>query len=252
MRRLEPIREAPAHRVVITENLAGVLLSYLTETQERERGGVLLGHRNQSVTWVSMAVFPPQLVTDHMACEFDVGCLGVIHNAKDMLQRDLAQRVGTIVGWVHSHPRLGLFLSPTDEGTLSAWRQLDAQAVAVVADPYLRGHTSERLAWWRVPGPGHRLTLDASGPILTIAQVATVGEAINRSADSMGRWDIVTARAMLRIIAGPSGAGPWVTPADPSRTRNQGQPIAQPPEPRPGPAQPPGRNPGQNLGEGDA
>lgn len=252
MRRREPIGEAPGHRVVITENLAGVLLSYLSETQERERGGVLLGHRDQSVTWVSMAVFPPQLVTDHMACEFDVGCLGVIHNAKDMLDRELAQRVGAIVGWVHSHPRLGLFLSPTDEGTLSAWRQLDSQAVAVVADPYLRGHTSERLAWWRVPGPGHRLTLVASGPILTIPQVATVGEAINRSSDSAGRWDIVTARAALRIIVGPSGAGPRVPPADPTRTRNPGQPIAQPPEPGRGPAQQPGRNPGQNPGEGEA
>jgi hypothetical protein len=169
-----------------------------------------------------------------------------------MLDRELAQRVGTIVGWVHSHPRLGLFLSPTDEGTLSAWQQLDSQAVAVVADPYLRGHTSERLAWWRLPGPGHRLTLDASGPILTIPQVATVGEAVNRSADSVGRWDIVTARAVLRIIAGPGGAGPRVTPADPTQTRNPGQPVAQPPEPGQGPAQPPGRNPGDNPREGDA
>jgi proteasome lid subunit RPN8/RPN11 len=229
MRRSASFREPPGHHVVITENLAGVLLSYLSEA-EHERGGVLLGHRNQSVTRVSLAVFPPQLRRDRMACEFDVGCLSVIHNAKDLLNRELAERVGTIVGWVHSHPRIGLFLSPTDEDTLSAWRQLDPEAVAVVADPHLRGHTSERLAWWRNPGQGYLLDLDPLGdPNLTILQVATVAEAINSSAEPQGRWDIVTARAVMRIITSPGGAGPRPT----GRDRSAGQPRAEDQQPTP-------------------
>jgi Prokaryotic homologs of the JAB domain len=187
----------------MTENLAGVLLSYLSEAGEHERGGVLLGHRNPSVTWVSMAVFPPQLLRDTMACEFDVSSLNVIHSAKDRLDRQLGLQLGTIVGWVHSHPRLGLFLSGTDEGTLSAWRQLDPRAVAVVADPHRRGQAGEQLAWWRAPGPGHRLVLAPStSPILTIRQVATVAEALSESAGGPGGWDIVTARVVLRIIGG--------------------------------------------------
>ena len=44
----------------------------------------------------------------------------MIHTAKDMLDHELTARIGTIVGWVHSHPGHGLFLSRTDEDTLSA------------------------------------------------------------------------------------------------------------------------------------
>lgn len=234
MRQPESFREQPPRQdaVVITENLAGALLSYLSEA-EHERGGVLLGHHNQSVTRVSMAVFPPQLRRDRTACEFDVGCLSVIHTAKDTLDRELVQRVGTIVGWVHSHPRIGLFLSTTDAATLSAWRQLDPQAVAVVADPHLPGHTIERLAWWCVPGRGHRLALAAStAPILTIHQVAAVAEAINNSADPHGRWDIVTSRAVMRIIANPTGTGPRLPVQDPAATRYAGRPPGEE-QPRP-------------------
>jgi hypothetical protein len=196
----EPSDDPSRHRVAMTRTLAGVLLSYLSEAGEHERGGVLIGHRNSSATWVSMAVFPPQLLRDTMACEFDVGSLNLIHTAKDALSRQLSQQLGTIVGWVHSHPRLGLFLSRTDERTLSAWRQLDPEAIAVVADPYRRGQPRDQLAWWREQGPAHRLVIGRStSPVLTIGQVATVAEAISSSATAPGGWDVLTARVVLRI-----------------------------------------------------
>lgn len=227
-----------------------MLLSYLREAEEHERGGVLLGHRDQSVTRVSMAVFPPQLLRQSTACEFDVGSLSVIHAAKDMLDRKLSVGIGTIVGWVHSHPKLGLFLSETDGGTLGAWQQLDPRAVAVVADPYLPGRTSGRLAWWHEPGPGCYLTLDnETRPILTIGQVAAVAEALNRSADSPGRWDIVTARAVMRIIAAPDDGAPAVPSRDRTRASDADGLGTMGQQPRRDQAQQPQTNRGQRSGD---
>jgi proteasome lid subunit RPN8/RPN11 len=237
------------HRVVIPANLAGALLSYLREAGEHERGGVLLGRRDEVATWVSIALFPPQLLHDRIACSFDVGCLNVIHTAKDMLDGELTERIGTIVGWVHSHPGHGLFLSRTDVDTLSAWRQLDPKAVAVVADPYNRGLMGERIAWWRVPGRGRAVTLDQSrGAILTIRQVALVAEAINQSADPDTRWDIVTPRAVMRIMVNSASATPLASGQDPSRTQVQDQGSRRRPaqEPRRSPGEEPGQGPGQD------
>jgi proteasome lid subunit RPN8/RPN11 len=218
--------------VVIPADLVGALLSYLRETGGHERGGVLLGHRDETATWVSLAVFPPQLLRDRIACSFDVGCLNVIHTAKDMLDDDLTARIGTIVGWVHSHPGHGLFLSRTDEDTLSAWRQLDPKAVAVVADPYLQGHMRERIAWWRAPGRGRYITLEQwHGAILTIRQVTLIAEAFNQSGDLNSRWDIVTARTVMRIMASSDSAVPRAPAPDPGGAQVQDQ------QPRHGPAQ---------------
>jgi hypothetical protein len=199
--------QPPGPRVIIPADLVGVLLSYLYEAGGHERGGVLLGHRDEGVTWVSMALFPPQLQRDRLACSFDVGGLDVIHAAKAKLTGKLEARLGVIVGWIHSHPRLGLFMSPTDINTLSAWRQLDPKAVAVVADPYIRGPMRERLAWWDGPGRGHYVTLDRSGAaMLTYHQIAQVAEALNQSAGPDSRWDIVASRTVMRIMAGSGDA----------------------------------------------
>lgn len=218
----EATGEPKGSEVVIPADLAGALLSYLAETGGNERGGVLLGHRDEATTWVSMAIFPPQLERNRIACSFDVGGLNVIHTAKDLLDEGLTVRIGTIVGWVHSHPGHGLFLSRTDEETLSAWRQLDPKAVAVVADPYLRGHMRERIAWWRFPGRGRYVSFQQwRGAILTIRQVTLIAEALDRSAEPNSRWDIVTARTLLRIIAGSASALPPAPAHDPDRARAQ-------------------------------
>jgi proteasome lid subunit RPN8/RPN11 len=244
MRRLQPpwgaLDPSRGPRVVVSPNLVGALLSYLSEAGQHERGGVLLGHRDKDATWVSMAIFPPQLLRDRIACSFDVGCLSAIHTAKDMLGDELTQRIGTIVGWVHSHPGLGLFLSDTDVNTLSGWRQLDPEAVAVVADPSIRREMRERIAWWAAPGRGRYVALDQSrNALLTIGQVALVAEALNQSADPNGRWDIVTARTVMRIMPNGGIATPEASAQDPGQTQPQD------PEPRGNPGEQPLRDPGQ-------
>lgn len=219
-----PDQPPPGPHVIIPADLVSVLLSYLYEAGDHERGGVILGHRDKGVTWVSLALFPPQLQRDRLACSFDVGCLDVIHAAKAKLAGDLAAQLGVIVGWIHSHPRLKLFMSPTDENTLSAWRQLDPKAVAVVADPYLRRPMRERLAWWDGPGRGHDVTLDRSGAaILTFRQIAEVAEALRQSTGPDSRWDIVASHTVMQIMPGVGDAETRFAIQDPSRAPAQDQ-----------------------------
>jgi proteasome lid subunit RPN8/RPN11 len=213
MRARRPEREpgpvaGQAPRVILSDSMAVRLLAYLRDADERERGGVLLGRRDGEVTWVTMAVFPPQVTETRIECSFDVGCMGVLNAAKDRLDRKLKAEMGTTVGWVHSHPRYGLFLSPTDMQTLSSWRQLDPRAIAIVADPYLRAALGQQIGCWD-SGPAHFPLLDSSGTgFLRISQVAEVAEAINDSAAPDRQWDIVTAKTLIGFTATPSAASP--------------------------------------------
>jgi proteasome lid subunit RPN8/RPN11 len=194
-----PGRE-PGADIVFPASMADLLLYCLRAAGRHERGGVLLGRRDAEVTRVTMAVFPPQLVATPVACSFDVSCIEVLNAAKAGLDAALTAQMGTIVGWVHSHPGIGPFLSMTDAETLSSWRQLDPRAVAVVADPYLMGGFRDRIRWWHGPGRGHDIMLDPSEEgWLTIDQVAQTAAAITSSAGRNSRWDIVTAGTLMAI-----------------------------------------------------
>jgi len=57
---------------------------------------------------------------------------------------------GRIVGWYHSHPGLGLFLSQTDVGTHMGFYQFSPYAVSLVADP----HSGEFGVWIYENGAG--------------------------------------------------------------------------------------------------
>lgn len=53
----------------------------------------------------------------------------------DRLFRKLYSRPETVVGWYHSHPGFGCWLSSVDINTQQAFEQLTPRAVAVVVDP---------------------------------------------------------------------------------------------------------------------
>ena len=133
--------------VGVHPGLARSLLRYFGESYRDERGGVLLGQRRNHSSCIAAAVFPPQLARARDHCAFDVAGIDVVRKAvTELLDGDLRQRTGTIVGWVHSHPGHGLFLSASDATTLLSWVQLDQNTVAVVADPYLRVPPQGRIA----------------------------------------------------------------------------------------------------------
>ena len=54
-------------------------------------------------------------------------------NMLDMLEQ--TGRTEKVIGWYHSHPGFGCWLSSTDENTQASFEQLNPRAVAVVVDP---------------------------------------------------------------------------------------------------------------------
>ncbi len=52
-----------------------------------------------------------------------------------VLSPERLKRGEFVVGWIHTHPGLGLFLSNTDVRTQSLYQRLDKRSIAIVCDP---------------------------------------------------------------------------------------------------------------------
>jgi hypothetical protein len=201
-------------RVRIDPELAWTLVGYLGGTRRRERGGVLLGTRTDLDLRIVAAVFPPQLADSTVHCAFDVGSIDLLRRALTaMTAARVRQDVGTIVGWVHSHPDHGLFLSDTDVETLASWLNLDVDAVALVIDPFLSGRFQQRMAWWgRQRVRGTVIDAEPTGA-LTMPRTATLAQAIRDHAAFDHSWDVASSRCVIRVFP-PAGSGP-----EPARNR---------------------------------
>jgi proteasome lid subunit RPN8/RPN11 len=188
--------------VRLDAGLAHTIISYLREAELLERGGILIGQRDEHGVTVSGAVFPPQLARAGNHCAFDVSGIDTTRQALSALSDPETKRIAdTIVGWVHSHPSHGLYLSETDVRTLSEWVQLDEHAIAVVVDPFLRRPPDRQIAWWRGNQRGqHALFGHFGADALTLAQAACLAEAVHDSAVDNGRWDIVVPGCVISVF----------------------------------------------------
>jgi proteasome lid subunit RPN8/RPN11 len=177
----QPAEEAVGE-VRLVPALAKTLLTYLHAARENERGGVLLGRFEDSGVTVSGAVFPPQLTRARNHCAFDVQDIDIVREAMSAMV--------VIVGWVHSHPKWGIFMSETDKRTMRSWVSLDERAVAIVIDPFAT-HWPERIGCW---GKNGEVCLDmAARPDregFTIEQASHLAQAIGGLTTS-GRWDVL-------------------------------------------------------------
>ena len=236
---MEPGDESP--KVQFDPGLARTLVEFLRQPAPIERGGVLLGRRNDEKIHVSLAVFPPQLVHASSHCAFAVNAIEILRNASDTVEPAGAMRpVEKIVGWVHTHPTIGLYLSNTDVTTFASWTRLDAAAVAVVIDPYLAGDEIDRIGWWAAPDgdapvePGPRMAdrqrvseVDPAAPdALSWAASALLAEAIDREGNG-GGWEIVSATGVHSVFPRPQ---PRPEPARQPEPAPQVEPQS-PPEP---------------------
>jgi len=103
--------------------------------QRTEQGGVALVSRAQDVLLVLGAVFPSQVSASSTRCEFPTIEVDRVRRALDQVADDIGIAAGEIrMTWVHTHPRLGVFLSGTDHNTSHYWRQLDPQFTPIVID----------------------------------------------------------------------------------------------------------------------
>jgi len=94
-----------------------------------ERIGLLMGVLEDQSLWVNDTI-PGDNETSELSCVFPTQRLARVAN--DILEGRIQ---GRIVGWYHSHPGHGLFLSQTDLDTHMQFYQFSPYAVSLVADP---------------------------------------------------------------------------------------------------------------------
>jgi 26S proteasome regulatory subunit N11 len=93
-----------------------------------ERIGLLMGVLEDQSLWVN-DIIPGDNETSEVSCVFPTQRLARV--ADDILEGRIQ---GRIVGWYHSHPGHGLFLSQTDLDTHMQFYQFSPYAVSLVAD----------------------------------------------------------------------------------------------------------------------
>ncbi|MFF4021010.1 Mov34/MPN/PAD-1 family protein [Streptomyces sp. NPDC001843] len=208
------IRAHAGDDVVFDREWGRTLLAYFARFTT-ERGGVLVGKRSTGPVEITAAVFPPQRVSTATRCSFDTGVIEGVHETlSDVRRTERGDHGTTVLGWVHSHPRMGVFLSDQDRHTLTTWTSLDAAAVALVADPFAQ--SSQIRAWGdrcaprpiRVRDESEGLMLD-EGVLLADALSGVVDPGLR------GLWDIVGSAGVISISA--VRARPAAGPAEEER-----------------------------------
>jgi proteasome lid subunit RPN8/RPN11 len=121
---------ADAVRIFIYESVLDQVLVYSDAELQRERGGFLLGDAEADER-VIVTGFVPAEHTHQQAAH-----LTFTHETWAHLRRETAQRFpgSRVVGWHHTHPGLGIFLSEYDRFIHRHFFQHPWQ-VAMVVDP---------------------------------------------------------------------------------------------------------------------
>ncbi len=161
-----PKEVAPVNQTdetMVSKSLVDQSMDFTAPRGRLEMGGVLIGHIDQGGRInVVTGFFPEQLKETPGYCRFSGSWVAVAASACEFAN-SFSTGEGIpelrIVGWIHTHPDLGLFLSSTDVSTYSTLRSMvpDSKFIAVVIDP-LRGQDgvfpSERLPHTFFPASG--------------------------------------------------------------------------------------------------
>ncbi|HUT81338.1 MAG TPA: Mov34/MPN/PAD-1 family protein [Candidatus Bathyarchaeia archaeon] len=104
------------------------IIDWTSSNTEREIGGYLIGHIEKSKVIITEAIFAtaesnPTFVSFDNMMQFNI--------IEDLEKKGKNE---TIVGWFHSHPGLGCFMSGTDVATQKIYQALLPESVAMVND----------------------------------------------------------------------------------------------------------------------
>jgi proteasome lid subunit RPN8/RPN11 len=113
----------------MSKNLMSKIMDHLKSAPEEEVIGVLIGRMNDQVLIVQDAVSGEGL-REEKKVVLPGESLAKI--ADDIVKRKVE---GNIVGWYHSHPGYGVFMSEVDKDTQSKLNQFSPYIVALVSDP---------------------------------------------------------------------------------------------------------------------
>ncbi len=108
-----------------------------------EMGGLMIGHVDEQGRNVcAVGIFPEQIQDTPTYCEFDGKWMAICAAAADYANTQIEGGSEDtpnlrVIGWIHTHPGLGLFLSETDIKTYEDNLNMtnDDRFVAVVVDP---------------------------------------------------------------------------------------------------------------------
>jgi hypothetical protein len=132
------------HEAVVPNSIIEHTKSFTAPRGKMEMGGLLFGHVDSSGRNVCVVgFFPKQAQATPSYCEFEGKWMAIGAAAADKAnQVNAGQGVPRIrvIGWIHTHPDLGIFLSGTDVDTFRQNMNFspDGRFIAVVVDP-LRG-----------------------------------------------------------------------------------------------------------------
>lgn len=134
---ISPVDGTPQHKlfVLVSEKALQSLYHFLESDLSREHGGVLVGlpyHDPQlDLSFVDIQSALPALETDGSPVHMQLTAA-----AWESISGNLEESFPglAIIGWYHSHPDLGVFMSSTDAATQRAFYSQD-WSLALVVDP---------------------------------------------------------------------------------------------------------------------
>jgi proteasome lid subunit RPN8/RPN11 len=135
-----------AHQPIVPVEIIEQTTAFTSNRGRLEMGGLLIGHVDEQGRNVVVAgFFPEQTEASSGYCEFEGGFAALAAGACDYAN----ERTGgshtpnlRVIGWIHTHPDIGIFLSGIDVRTFKTLRQMsgDGRCVAVVVDPLRKIH----------------------------------------------------------------------------------------------------------------
>ena len=139
-------KKIPTYGAIVPKSVVEQARSFTAPRGRLEMGGLLVGHVDDHGRNVCVAgFFPEQIQSSPTYCEFDGSwmaiCTAALEYANEAPSGDGSEVPSLrIIGWIHTHPDLGIFLSGTDQSTYRANMRYspDGRFLAVVVDP-LRG-----------------------------------------------------------------------------------------------------------------
>ena len=135
-----------AHPAMVPNEIIEQTTAFTQPRGRLEMGGLLIGHvDNDGNNVVVCGFFPEQTEASPGYCEFDGGAVAMAMGACDMANE---KKGGPhtpnlrVIGWIHTHPDIGIFLSGIDVKTFGLLRDQtgDGRIVAVVVDPLRKQH----------------------------------------------------------------------------------------------------------------
>ncbi|MBI79570.1 MAG: hypothetical protein CMQ51_04015 [Gammaproteobacteria bacterium] len=145
---LKKIKKKNNFTALVDKSLIDQAAAFTAPRGRCEMGGLLLGHVDENGNNVAVCgFFPEQTEANGGYCEFDGSFNALAAAACDYANEETKSQKNKvpevrIIGWIHTHPDIGIFLSGIDVSTFSELRDhcKERRFMAVVVDPLRQKH----------------------------------------------------------------------------------------------------------------